>query len=115
MTRRLLLFVCVAAIPALILMLFIHIPWLRFLSLGLLLLALSLAYFTTPPTRSNHVLDNLVTLAIASILVVAGALACQWAHDKALPNHPPSTPTRPSPLPSPPNPAAPPSPPRPFS
>ena len=82
MTKRVSVFLTVAAVPAGILILFVHTIWLLALSLGLLAV-LFLATFLSTPSGTGHVLDGLVSVVISSILILVFAVSIQKHLDRS--------------------------------
>src|SRR5262245_54966093 len=82
MTKRISVFLMVAAVPAGILILFVHSIWLLELSLGLLAV-LFLATYISASSGTGHVLDGLVSAVISSILIVVLAVGIQRHLDRS--------------------------------
>ena len=81
MTKKLGIFLTAAAIPVAALILLVHTFWLLAAGIGLVVL-LFLAALVGSPLRTGHVLDNLVSACIGSLLVVALAIGIQRHIDR---------------------------------
>jgi predicted neutral ceramidase superfamily lipid hydrolase len=82
MTKRIRVFVVLVALSASILVYAIHTSWLLWTLLGILLVVGALAYLSAP-SGTGHVLDNLVSLILTSVLLVVLGCSVQKLMDRS--------------------------------